>query len=183
MATPAAIYKRLFAGKKITVECDANGFERLRVALCKQHKTPKYLDLTTDSLCADYDTETCTGIFWIGERRKKSSTLDFTIRLEEETDTGTGTDDAKIRSDLGADQESRANSVGEGNSIDGRSNPDDHQHGATGKEPRPYSAQASRAAIVRKAGDRARSQAAMGEVQIEELRPSTLIANAKDDEE
>lgn len=83
MATAAEIYKALAAGKRLTLLTESKQrHETLRVALCKQHQTPKALELVDGSICADYDAASGQSTFWLGERRIKGSRVEFTIVSE-----------------------------------------------------------------------------------------------------
>lgn len=79
--TPAELYKSLFAGQKLQVRlADKKSYESLRVALCRKHQTPKLLlELTNDSLCADYDAAQGIGTFWIGPSRKLAKQRNYEI--------------------------------------------------------------------------------------------------------
>lgn len=81
MTSPVDIYKSLFAGKKLVIAVrDRKEYDSLRVALCQQHAISKLLlELTTDSLCADFDAALATGTYWIGEPRTALKKADFKI--------------------------------------------------------------------------------------------------------
>jgi hypothetical protein len=67
-ATPADLYKSLFAGNRLTLHvADRRAYESLRVALHKLHQTPKMiLEVTDLSLCARFDEVVSHAIFWLG---------------------------------------------------------------------------------------------------------------------
>jgi hypothetical protein len=88
MSSPQDIYKSLFAGQRISVRlADKKAFESLRVALCREHQTPKLLlELTTDSLCASYNAEEAIGTFWLGIPRKSAKQHSYEIISIESND-------------------------------------------------------------------------------------------------
>lgn len=94
--TVAGLYRRLFAGEKISLRViDRNQYESLRTALQRHHRTPQYLDMTTDSLKAKFDESRMLATFWLGQKRAATA---FEIVSTTENSN------AEIRDDLGEAQ-------------------------------------------------------------------------------
>lgn len=79
------LYSTLFAGKRVTLRLEDRGaYNSLRVALSKKHQHAKLLlELTTDSLCADFDAATGIATFFLGEPRRARTRATFTILSED----------------------------------------------------------------------------------------------------
>lgn len=90
MSSVTDIYKTLFAGKKLEIRlANKREYESLRVALCKQHQTPKLLlELTDASLCASFDATQGVGTFWLGAPRRSTKSVSFEIISEEDNLNG-----------------------------------------------------------------------------------------------
>ena len=74
--TPASIYRAIFAGQTVAVSCPKDKFQSLRVAVQKQHTTPRALDLTSDVVKASYNAEKAIATFKLGPKRSVGA---FTI--------------------------------------------------------------------------------------------------------
>lgn len=92
--TSEEIFAELFAGKRVTVKLPAEGYNPLRVALTKRASGYRAVGLTDDSLCAEYDPAEKTAKFWLGPRRRRASSMSYTILSAEECDntSQSGTD-------------------------------------------------------------------------------------------
>lgn len=74
MATVKEIYRELFAGKKITVHClTVELYNSLRTSLQREHRVPASLEMTSLSLCSDFQAEKQEATFWLGESRRKKA--------------------------------------------------------------------------------------------------------------
>jgi len=79
--TPASIYRAIFAGQTITVACPSDKYQSLRVAIQRQHQTPRALDLTDEVLKASYNASKGLATFKLGPKRAA-----FTFTVIERTD-------------------------------------------------------------------------------------------------
>jgi hypothetical protein len=106
MSSPADIYKRIFAGEKLSIVCNPSAYQSLRTQLCKHHRTAVALDLSDDSICSSYDTATATATYWVGRRRSGKKKFSYTI-VEVQ-------DNEEIPRDMGGGEETpEPGSVGE----------------------------------------------------------------------
>ena len=113
------LYNRLFAGEHLAIRfADRRGYESLRVALHKQHQTPRLiLEITDDALCASWNGAEGIGTFWLGTARRQARKHTFEV-----------IGDAQVRTDLAPDQASvceQPGSVGDSNSEGREHDPDD----------------------------------------------------------
>jgi hypothetical protein len=68
------IYDLLFSKQKVTISFPSRrAAENLRIALHKQHREAVAVELTSDSLCLDWNAKEFTGTFWLGQSRKKAA--------------------------------------------------------------------------------------------------------------
>lgn len=83
----SALYADLFAGNRVTVRmADKRAYDSLRVALHKQHQTPRLLlELTDDALCARWDATMSVATFWLGAPRSRR--IPFTILTVEDVNS------------------------------------------------------------------------------------------------
>ena len=76
MATSKELYDKLFdePGKKVRIRFDSkNEYETLRTSLCRHNSQYVDLDLSTYSVCAEFNAETCVGTFWLGSAKRKQA--------------------------------------------------------------------------------------------------------------
>lgn len=87
MSTTKEIYAELFAGKRLTISVPSKrAYMTLRSHLHVHHRLPYGLELTDKSLCGDYNADSKTATFWLGESRR-STGASWTVLDSQEQST------------------------------------------------------------------------------------------------